>query len=362
MFSPNSFHLNQSKRAKLGLVTYLLFIFSNCLGYSGNRALFCRFFSNSVKQLHLISKNCFNTNIDYGRSYNNTIFGSQIQDCSFSRISSVGYFGGVVFYQGIGYSVSISYSMFYSCSVSNAEGGAIYFDSSNLSLLMVCGHRCSADFGHFSVSTCTNENSIDMCSISQCSYLQNGYYSFHLSNGKQRVSLTNSSLNQVQYISGIAITSPESFTLAHCSFSNNAASSYGCVRFYMKSGTALFNNIIHNYSPSSSYGVVYAWGGGSYTMNYCVFYGNGIPLLHVSAGSTLNIRSSFIDHNSLNIGTAVFYNTSRINTKTYQFSYMQSYYCPADVPIIDTHQQSMMFKTIISNRVFVLTLLAQYIA
>ena len=201
---------------------------------------------------------CENESIDQGRSYyNNNI---NISNCFFSRSLSYSGNGGVIFVTASSCLMNINYSMFYNC-VCSIDGGAIYFDSSNSSLRMICANSCSASQFHVAYIIASQMNQVEYLSISKCSHTTSGYYSILLYKGNQRVDNTNSSMNNAIQASGILITSPSSFTSSHCTFSNNKVSHSICIYFYSSSETKsmLYANIVHNNSPSG-FGVVYVYG------------------------------------------------------------------------------------------------------
>jgi len=83
---------------------------------------------------------CENESIDQRRSYYNKNI--NISNCFFSRYSSYSGNGGVIYVSASSCSMNVNYSMFYNCVCSN-NGGAIYFDSSNSCLRMICANSCS---------------------------------------------------------------------------------------------------------------------------------------------------------------------------------------------------------------------------
>jgi len=274
-----------------------------------------------------VNHGCEGENIDQGRSYFDQSI--SISHCSFSRSLSYSGNGGVIYVSGGSFCLSVSHLMFYNC-VCSSQGGAIYFDSTNSSLRMICAFRCSSYNSRFSFLKASLENQVEYISVSNCSHDPSGFYPIYLSLGIQRVDYTNSSMNSARYYSGIGINSPAAFTSSHCTFSNNKASDGICVYFEHNSGSMSSANIVHNNCPSSSHGVVHVFG--AYIMSYCIFQGNQNLLFYIYSGS-LSISNSFIDHSGF---TSTGVNNSLTNTKTYQLQYFSSHYCNADIPIIKT--------------------------
>jgi len=280
---------------------------------------------------------CESESIDQGRSYVDKNI--NISNCFFSRYSSYSGDGGVICVTVSSCSMNINYSMFYNCVCSN-YGGAIYFISSNSYLRMICANSCScgASSGcHFAYLSVSQVNQVEYLSVSNCSHTTDGYWSIYLYSGNQRVDNTNSSMNNAEYVSGIYIYSPSSFTSSHCTFSNNKVSHSICIRFYSSSGTISMSyaNIVHNNCPSSNYGVVEVSGEGSRKMMYCIFKNNQSTLFCVNQGS-LEVSHSFIDHSgSFSTSTAVSTsnNNSLTNTITYQLQFFNSIHCNADIPL-----------------------------
>jgi len=285
-----------------------------------------------------VSMRCENESIDQGRSYvDNNI---NISNCYFSRSLSYSGDGGVIYVNGGSYSMDIKYSMLYNC-VCSLQGGAIFFDSPNSCLGIICANRCSCggmysyDFAYLRAS---QVNQVEYLSLSNCSHTIYGSESFRLANGNQSVDNTNISMNNAQEVSGIFIFSPSSLTSSHNTFSNNKVSSHCCIRFYSSSGTISISyaNIVHNNGPD--YGVIYVNGAGIRKMMYCIFHNNQNTLFCVLSGS-LEVSHSFIDHSaSFSRSTSV--STSNNNSFTiritYQLPFFNSLHCNADIPLIDS--------------------------
>jgi len=279
---------------------------------------------------------CESESIDQGRSYIDKNI--NISNCFFSRSSSYSGNGGVIYVSASSCSMNVIYSIFYNC-VCSEKGGAIYFISSNSFLRMICANRCSATWPHFAYLSAYQVNQVEYLSVSNCSHTTSGYHSIYLSSGDQRVDNTNSSMNNAEYVSGIHIYSPSSFTSSHCTFSNNKVSNWICIYFYSTSGTISMSyaNIVYNNSPNNNVdGVVYVSGAGSRKMMYCIFKNNQNTLFCVYSGS-LEVSHSFIDHsessfsNSISVSTSN--NNSFTNRITYQLQFFNSIHCNADIPL-----------------------------
>jgi len=279
---------------------------------------------------------CENENIAQGRSYENKNI--DISYCFFSRSSVYSGNGGVIFVDGGSYSMNVNYSMFYNCACSE-QGGAIYFYSTNSCLRMICANRCSSSSNYqFAYLSASQVNHVEYVSIQYCSHTTSRSYSNYLNTGNQRVDNTNSSMNYAFWGSGIIIMSPSSFTSSHCTFSNNVVIAYICVWFSSNSGSVSMTsaNIVNNNSPSN-YGVVYAYGGGSKKMMYCIYQNNQNYLFNVESGS-LEVSHSFIYHlssfsSSRPVSTET--NNSFIERITYRIQFFNSHHCNADIPLIE---------------------------
>jgi len=287
-----------------------------------------------------VFEECNDESIDQGRSYVDKNI--NISLCFFSRFSTCIGNGGVihVFVSGSSFSMNLNCSMFYNCTCSE-RGGAIYFNSRNSYLRMICANSCSCGAsyqGHFAFLQASQVNQVDFLSKTNCSHSKSGYYSLYMYTGNEIVDNTNNSMNNANMGSGILIWSTTSFTSSHCTYSNNKVSDSRCIYIISESGTIslLYNNIVHNNSPSL--GVVVAEGSGSKKFLYCIFHNNQNSLFCVSSGS-LEVSHSFIDHTSsfsTSITVSNSNNNSFTNTITYQFQFFNSLYCNADIPLIDT--------------------------
>jgi len=180
--------------------------------------------------------------------------------------------GGVVYVSGGSYSIKANNSMFNNC-FSSSWGGAIFFDTLNSFIRMICSNSCScgASFGgHFAYLGASQMNQVEYLSVSYCSHTTSGYYLICLEKGHQRVENTNSSMNNAYLGSAIYVSSPPSFTSSHCSFSNNKVSHRIGIYIFSNSGrnSMSYANFVHNNSPYSVGGIVYVEGTGSKEMIY----------------------------------------------------------------------------------------------
>jgi len=266
---------------------------------------------------------CALENTNAGRSYSNVNL--EISDCFFRRLTQYSGNGGVIYIVGASYSMSLSYIMFYNCQ--SNYGGAIFFNSSNSVMKMICANRCSALSYHFAFLYASELNQVEYQSISACSYESIGFYSIYVYKGNQTVDNTNSSMNTAERMSAIGIIYPSSFKSTFCTFSNNNATDRTCLWFYYYSGKMEFANIVHNYCPSS-YAVIMSYQG-FYKFHYCIFDMNQIDLFRAESG-TFEIAHCFINHTGL-VSTGS--NNSFTQKETYFVQFFNSHYCFADNPL-----------------------------
>jgi len=314
------------------VVSFSIFvIFINCLIRAAKISHIDSFQFSNVK-IRGVSLGCLNESISQGVSYSASDI--NISDCFFSRSSHYAGNGGVIFVISGSYSMYINNSMFYNCS-SSLNGGAIFFYSSNSCLGMICAHSCSAtSLYHFAYIKTSQVNQLEYLSVSKCSHTTSGDRTICLDSGNQTIDNTNSSMNNANQCSGIYTYTPSSFTSSHCTFSNNKVSNSICVFFFSIIGTISMSyaNIVHNNSPS--YGVVFANGGGSRKMMYCIFQNNQNTLFCVLSGS-LEVSHSFIDHSgslSTSIAVSTATNNTFTNRMTYQLQFFNSLHCNTDNP------------------------------
>lgn len=270
---------------------------------------------------------CINENISQGRSYFQTNI--HASDCFFVRMSTLSGDGGVIYVSQNSLSMNISYSTFCNCSCSQG-GGTIFFSSDNFLLKMVCANRCyNANWGHFSWNSVTRSNAVEYLSILSSSYTAFGYCPFYMRCGDQRIDNTNSSINYVVQISGMALVSSNTFTSTHCTFSNSYSSDSRCLYFDSISGQLSFTNIVHNYSPLG--GILYSYRS-SLQMNFCILTMNQGTLFNADS-SSIELSHCFISHDSLLSAmnpVITSNNNSFTNFKTYNLEFYKTQFCNAD--------------------------------
>ena len=321
----------------LGVVVPILVIFSFFLNshlvvsHKENEHPWIMYFLYSNSIIGGVGIECKNESLDQGRSYFDEQF--DISGCFFSRMSQLAGWGGVIYVQKRSLSLSIYNSIFYNCS-SSLAGGALYLSCSNSSLIMICAYRCSSAANHFAFLDASKKNYVEYVSLSYCSYITSGVNPIQLYTGDQIVDSTNSSMNNANQVSGIRIDYSTSFSSSYCTFSNNNVAGYICIYLYSASGIISSANIVHNNSPSSSFGVVRAHFNPP-IMKYCIFQDNQNTLFSVSSGS-LVISDSFLNHSGIfstltSVSTAI--NNSFTKTMTYQMQFFKSIYCNAELPL-----------------------------
>jgi len=303
---------------------------------NSNDSYSCFFWSKMGMYLSSNSE-CLNESINEGRSYYKVNI--DVNYCFFSRLSVFSGYGGVIFASGGSFYMSISSSTFFRCSCSN-NGGAIYFDSVNSSLEMICAYNCSASNFHFALLQVTQNVEIEYLSITLCSCTASGESSVYLLAGIQRLFNSNSSKNYAKMRSGIDIKSPSSFISSHCTFSNNYVTDYYCIWLYYSSGSISFTNIVHNNSPTSGVFCVDA-GVGMYQMYFCIFdlnqdilfcvYSGTLELFHslISHSGTFSTRTSVLTSNNNSIDTLY----PLENRQTHHLIFFESHMCNADFPL-----------------------------
>jgi len=297
-------------------------------------------FPFSLSMVSGVGYGCINASVAQGRSYLNDNI--NVSDCFFSRTTKLSGSGGVIYVSGGFLSMSVTNSMFYCC-LSDYEGGAIYFDSSNSTIRMICANKCSASGNHFAFLEASQVNQVEYLSFSFCSHTTNGRYSLKLRSGNQRVDNTNSSMNNAEEGSGIGIFPPSTFSSSYCTFSNNKASYGFTLCLSSLSGIISSANIVQNSCPPDK-GVIRVEDG-SHKMLFCIFRENQEVLFYVNYGS-LEIQNSFIHHSgtfstSTPVSTGI--NNSVTKTVTYQLTFFNSHYCNTDIP----QKSNSLLKTII---------------
>jgi len=268
------------------------------------------------------------------RSYNNTdVF---VSNCYFSRSFQYYGRGSIIYCMDVVVTMKITFSTFFNCSCSS-WGGAIYFDSANVELKMICANSCSAkDFHHFSYIRTVQDNYVEFLSIAYCSSAHFGFNPFMLASGHQQVLNTNSSFNKAFQGGGMGISKPLGFACNFCTISNNSVENSICIYLNGGSlGTFSYLNVVANDSPIQ-YGIVYVDSSGSYTMQNCNFDKNLNYLFSVSLSGKLTVLECNISHQTSYI-TKGNINTTLINNQTHQQTlrvqhYATTKYCEALYP------------------------------
>lgn len=243
-----------------------------------------------IRKIFLLSF-CINEYLSQGQSYLNTIV--DISDCFFQRSIVFSGNGGVIYVSNSNYYISISYSVFYSCSCSNS-GGAIYCTSKSILISNVCGFSCSAvSEGNFAQLNGNINSSILYISLSMCSNQFVCDSSIIFQSTYDSIDSSNSSLNKAISEAGIDLHSTQ-VSMRFCTLSNNLISSSRNIHYYNTLGNTQYSNIVH--SNSNSNGVFYI-DKGSTTIESCVIRDNSNTLFYVSGGSLL-LKHNFISHTS----------------------------------------------------------------
>jgi len=282
---------------------------------------------SSCDSIRTVNTGCIEEFKVQGRSYlDNTV---DISHCSFQRYSVFSGSGGIIYVKSETHSLSIYYSMFYNCECSE-KGGAIYFNSNNSTLKLICANRCSASNSCFSEISTRNNNHVEYSSIALCSFSPTKSWSFSLSNGDILYENDNNSLNTVVAISGLYLFNPKSFKCSFSTFSSNKVEVGICIYLQWNLGSIVYSNIINNNSPNLGIFHVH----GKYQFQYCVFNNNQNALFSLHDG-TLHVSHSSISHKGFisNFSYVTLNNNSMTLKPTFQFKYLNSYYCRADIPI-----------------------------
>jgi len=291
-----------------------------------NRQSMTSSFFNPLLIYGRIRNKCINEQISSGRSFLNE--NVDISGCFFARTLQLTGNGGIINVESGSFSMRIISTMFFNC-LCSLNGGAIFFNSKNSSMRMICAYRCSSStMYHFATICATGYNTIDYQSITSCSFLDQKSYSFHINGGNQQLDNTNSSMNTVSSVSGICTESPSTFTSSHCTLSNNKASTGICIYTFSNSGEFSSSNIISNNGPT--YGVIHS--NGSPHFNYCIFAQNQDILFYSFGYGTMKLSNCIISHSyvlttSSPIST---FNTTLSLVPSYQIAFFKSHFCYAD--------------------------------
>jgi len=266
--------------------------------------------------------------IAFGRSYTDTSF--DISGCLFERNQVFNNNGGVILITN-GDSMKIYNSVFYICTVSSSyTGGAIYFGSNQSSIRMVCANRCSAGWCHFARIQTSKSSIVQYLSYSQCSTTTTGERPLEFSNGDQVFNHNNGSMNRVTYHSAMGIYNPTTMDVSFCSFSNNIAAQWVCLRFFGSTGNITRLNVVHNNSPNHE-GVVFVTG--FFVFDDCVFFNNRNTLFFVE-GNTITVKNCHIYHiDKVYSGSANMISNVMSLTASHILEHYQTHQCNANNPI-----------------------------
>jgi len=291
------------------------------------------------------SNSCPNEDNIQGRSYSNSNI--DILDCCFIRSAHFSGEGGVIYVSEKLKVMNINKAVFHNC-VCSSNGGAIFFNSSQAYMKMICASRCSASSFHFAHISAIQNNECDYLSMSYCAPTTNGMYSLRFMNGNQSFQSINSSINNAYQTSGVLFVSPLLFSNSHCTFSNNRVTTGICIHFSEVTGILSFTNVINNNSPQI-YGVVRVYYG-SVRFEYSVFDMNTNTLFSVVPG-VFEVHHSFISHSGI---TSSSNNNSLIKHPTYMMHFFMTHICNADNPI--SIQKATFHRMSSSHRSFIVLL------
>jgi len=286
---------------------------------------------------HLVS-NCNNMNITSGRSYSNQ--NVSISDCYFIRFQPFSGRGGVICSLLSSTSIFVNQTMFVNCSCSET-GGAVDIEVQSCYFVRICAFRCRAHMlGHFIKTSISGNQQIESSSITSCSYDLHGTSPLYMIGGDQNYHLINSSINHVNYMTGLQITNPKTFQNSFCTFSNGKALTSGCIQLQNGEASIRYSNIVGNNVPNG--GSIILVENGNHKMENCIFSENDMILFRIYSGS-LMISHCIISHSgSFSFATSVI--TDNNNTmslgRTYQISFFSSQYCKTDFSL---HPQTPEF-------------------
>jgi len=279
-----------------------------------------------LKGLGLIGTTCNNYSTDYFRSYTDSAV--NVSNCIFSRTVYYSGNGGIIYNTVSSNTMIISYSVFYNCS-STSDGGAIYVNTKNNTLKMVCAHRCNASRYHFAYLKTLSINDIDYLSFSKCSYGTTGFIVTFIIEGVQNYYNSNCSLNMAMQTCGIAFNNPTFLSSFFCTFSENIGTSSRVILFGLGKGQFSYANIINNRCGWDAITL----SSGTFCFNYTVFINNKIILFRITG--TLSIINSIVFHiGTLTSDSPIFDWTNNTDTigPTFQIQFYSTHSCHADLP------------------------------
>ena len=286
----------------------------------GNLSFLLIFFKKSIFILHptfILQANCITT-----RTVNQNI---NMMNCLIKDFSSTGH-GGAIYIDSSSLSLIFHDTTFYNCTTSSGNGGAIYFTNGlNIQLFRICAVGCNTNTHYqFAYLQTTSNQVLDLITIYNCSNLI-GYETLRFENGKQNISNINVSYNNNYVISGFIYVCSNNIFSNYCTFYNNTVGLYRCIDFHGYSGTISKSNIILNNSPNSN-GVIYI-DSGNYIFNECIFDQNKNILLYLYTGSTLQLNNCYYLTGASSTFGSITNSLIISNTNYYLYSIYSTYYC-----------------------------------
>jgi len=193
--------------------------------------------------------------------------------------------------------IVIENSLFYCCVNS---GPAVLSFSSTLKgcvVSRVCSYDCYSSLNSYGqiliISTDGDQKCLTSC-FTKATYQNNRGMFTLFENGIQHVSQCNYSFLSSSRYSDSYMKNAVNGKMEYSTHSNNVATSYICLGFAYGTQDVVFNNVINNSCPASSYAVFYNdYHGETYASN-CVFYiNNGVYFGHY--GGVMKISNSWSD-------------------------------------------------------------------
>jgi len=229
---------------------------------------------------------------------------------------------------------------FHNCSAIKA-GGAICFKTSNGEVVIynTKSSKCydfspdnsnsfeSGQFAYLKTGT-SGKNEVQLTSITQCFYPSSVQYAaILLHQGVQKVSSFNSTRNVLTFYSGIRIVNANNGRASFCSFCDNHATNYICIKTYSGSISYESINIINNTQVFESLGIVRHFSGTT-TFQGAIFMQNSKKYLFATNAGTLRITSCWILQEYLDLGgKTTFSNIITSPTSTIEISPIEDFDC-----------------------------------
>ena len=271
-----------------------------------------------------------------------------IDTCFFTRSFVYKGTGAVIYCSFQQCNMYLNNCIFYDCGCT-LSGGAIHFYCTNLGtnsyLNKVCGNKCFTGINNqwqFARIEChdslDSNNYCNLCSISNCNSIDQGYNSIFFNYGVTNVNHLNSSKNINKRYSGIIFAHQSSFQSSFCSIINNYVSDYGIIqlRAIIPQISFSFYNVVFNKSPTSPSGVIQSTNNNKiYIFENSVFYNNLNTLFYAMSGE-IHIRNCKIFHNSAFTtfkGKCVTTNNQFGNYNTLEILHLNTYLCTGNTPL-----------------------------